>query len=201
MPLSTLAHAGRANRGKFAENLLATTHQVYRDEGLASMTPIPPPIGRKPRRDENARPGQFTAWYKKKSTSDYLGVIAPEGRALAVELKSVESPRFALSQLPEHQHRFLEDWAAKNGLAYLLVVFLKDTLYPPGAVLKWPAFLDELDAAHQTHRSFTWDLLATAYRTTAAIPDTGTLAINYLPAIRMVEARLTTHSQPPHPPP
>ena len=201
MPFSTLAHAGRATRGKFAEKLLAMTHQVYRLDGLASMTPIPPPIGRKPRRDEKARPGQFTAWYKQKSTSDYLGIIAPEGRALAVELKSVESPRFSLSQLPEHQHRFLEDWAAKNGLAYLLVVFLKDTLYPPGAVLKWPAFLDELDAAHQTHRSFTWDLLATAYRTTAAIPDTGTLAINYLPAIRMVEARLTTHSQPPHPPP
>ncbi len=201
MPFSTLTHAGRANRGKFAENLLAMTHQVYRLEGLASMTPVPPPIGRKPRRDEKARPGQFTAWYKQKSTSDYLGVIAPEGRALALELKSVESPRFALSQLPEHQHRFLEDWAAKNGLAYLLVVFLNDTLYPPGAVLKWPAFLAELDAARQTHRSFAWEDLATEFRTTAAIPDTGTLAVNYLPAIRMVEARLTTHSQPPHPTP
>lgn len=198
MPLSTLAHARRANRGKFAENLLATTHQVYRLEGLASLTPIPSPIGRKSRRDENARPGQFTAWYKQKSTSDYLGVIAPEGRALAVELKSVESPRFALSQLPEHQHLFLEDWAAKNGLAYLLVVFLNDTLYPPGAVLKWPAFLVELDAAHQAHRSFAWEDLATEFRTTAAIPDTGTLAVNYLPAIRIVEARLAIADQLPH---
>ena len=198
MPFSTLAHAGHANRGKFAEKLLAMTHQVYRLEGLATMTSIPPPIGRKPRRDEKARPGQFTAWYKQKSTSDYLGVIAPEGRALAVELKSVESPRFALSQLPEHQHLFLEDWAAKNGLAYLLVVFLNDTLYPPGVVLKWPAFLDELDAAHQAHRSFAWEDLATEFRTTAAIPDTGTLAVNYLPAIRIVEARLAIADQLPH---
>ena len=93
MPLSTLAHARRANRGKFAENLLATTHQVYRLEGLASLTPIPSPIGRKSRRDENARPGQFTAWYKQKSTSDYLGVIAPEGRALAAQGKSDEAIR------------------------------------------------------------------------------------------------------------
>ncbi|MBI4573018.1 MAG: Holliday junction resolvase RecU [candidate division NC10 bacterium] len=97
-----------ANRGRTAEQLLTLTHTAYRQSGTTLLVPVPPPIGRLHREEETASRGRFTGFYKRKSFSDYLGTLAPDGRALALELKSVEhDERWYPSQLASHQAAFL----------------------------------------------------------------------------------------------
>ncbi len=191
-------NAPRANRGRFAEQLLASTHAHYAAHGLAVMTAVPPPVGRLHRRTERARPGHFEGWYKTRSVADYLGALAPDGCALALELKSTTESRWYLSQVEEHQAEFLRRWAAFGALAYVLVVFLTDSLTPDAAILSWPALQGELRQQGRNDRGFTWESLAREFRSAAAVDTVGVPPLNYLPAIRCIEARLAeTRSAPP----
>lgn|GEM_PF-2527771 len=130
--------------------------------------------------------------------SDYLGVLAPEGRALAVELKSVSEDRWYPSQLPAHQAAFLELWAKRGGLAYVLVVYLASDGPPRAAVAKWPAFLHETQTNGLTGQGFRWETLAHELSSTAAVPEDSHILIDYLQAIRTVEARLYHMKGPQH---
>ncbi len=185
--------AALANRGRPAEELLNSTHEVYRVERRALMTQIPTPVGRRRRRDEEARsrtkPGEFTGYYKRKTVADYLGVVTPR-IPLAVELKSIHKHRWYTSQLADHQSLFLDQWAAMGGLAYLLVVFIGDAIPPLAAVAKWPDFLREIAVTGHEGHSFTWEVFANDLTSTAAVPADGYIALDYLRAIQAVEARL-----------
>ncbi len=183
-------NAPRANRGRFAEQLLASTHAHYAAQRLAVMTPVPPPVGRLHRRTERARPGHFEGWYKTRTVADYLGALAPDGRALALELKSTTESRWYLSQVEEHQAEFLHRWATVGALAYVLVVFLTERLIPDAAILSWPALQAELRQGGRNDRGFTWESLAREFQSATAVSTIGVPPIDYLPAIRCIEARL-----------
>jgi penicillin-binding protein-related factor A (putative recombinase) len=191
MPLRRSSiNAPRANRGRFAEQLLASTHAHYAAQGVAVMTAVPPPVGRLHRRTERARPGHFEGWYKTRTVADYLGAVLPDGRALALELKSTTESRWYLSQVEEHQAEFLHRWATVGALAYVLVVFLTDSLIPDAAILNWPAFHAELREHGRNDRGFTWDSLAREFRSATAVATDGVPPLDYLPAIRRIEAQL-----------
>jgi hypothetical protein len=179
-----------ANRGRTAEQFLALTHTAYQQAGTALMVPVPPPVGRLHRQEDSASRGRFTGFYRERTVSDYLGVLAPEGRALAVELKSVSEDRWYPSQLPAHQAAFLELWAEGGGLAYLLVVYLAPTTPPHAAVAKWPAFRREVQTTGLLGQGLCWETLAHHLESTAAVPEDSYILIDYLRAIRRVEARL-----------
>lgn len=186
--------ANGANRGRFAEELLSNTHEVYRQDGRALMTPVPTPVGRRRRCEERAEsprtPGEFTGFYRRKTVADYLGVMAPR-IPLALELKSVHKDRWYTTQLTDHQSRFLDHWAAMGGLAYLLIVFMGTASPPLAAVAKWPDFLREIaKTGHQGH-GFTLEMLTSDFTATAAVPTDGYIALDYLRAIRVVEGRVS----------
>lgn len=176
------------NRGQFAEDLLETVHDIYRLSRQADVTKIPTPVGR----GRQIEQGHFEAWYIQPSVSDYLGTVAPEGRGLALELKSVLDSTFSLIKLAPHQRAFLDRWDRMGALAYLLVLFRGTQLHPRGAVLKWPAFLQEIEAANLRTQRFSWERLATAFRASAEVPEASGPHPDYLPAIRTVEARVAT---------
>jgi penicillin-binding protein-related factor A (putative recombinase) len=165
------------------------THTTYRQAGNALMVPVPPPVGRLRREEDSASRGRFTGFYRERTVSDYLGVLAPEGRALAVELKSVSEDRWYLSQLAAHQAAFLELWAEHGGLAYVLVVYLDPHASPHAAVAKWPAFLREIQTNGLFGQGLCWETLAYTLTSTTAVPDHSHICIDYLPAIRTVEER------------
>lgn len=179
-----------ANRGRAAEQMLALTHNAYRQAGTALMVPVPPPVGRLHRQEDSASRGRFTGFYRERTVSDYLGVLAPEGRALAVELKSVSEDRWYPSQFPAHQAAFLDLWAERGGLAYVLVVYLSPVGPPRAAVAKWPAFLHEIQTNGLFGQGLCWETLAYQLTSTAAVPEDSHILIDYLQAIRKVEARL-----------
>lgn len=179
-----------ANRGRTAEQLLALTHTAYQQACTALMVPVPPPVGRVHREADSAARGRFTGFYRERTVSDYVGLLAPEGRALAVELKSVSEDRWYPSQLPPHQAAFLELWAERGGLAYVLVVYLVPDVSPHAAVAKWPAFLHEIQTNGLTGQGLCWETLAHQLTSTAAVPEDSHILIDYLQAIRKVEARL-----------
>jgi penicillin-binding protein-related factor A (putative recombinase) len=196
MPLPrSRINAPRGNRGRFAEQLLASTHAHYAAHGLAVMTAVPPPVGRLHRRTERTRPGHFEGWYKTRTVADYLGALGPDGRALALEVKSTTDSRWYLSQVEEHQAEFLHHWASVGALAYVLVVFLTESLIPDAAILSWPAFHAELREHGRHDRGFTWESLAREFRSASAVNTVGVPPVDYLPAIQRIEARLAEHAR------
>ncbi len=210
----------RAHRGSAAEQLLTMSHASYELRGEAFMVPVPTPIGRVPQRGKTAsasdadpplsggrraRSMHFESFYKKKSTADYVGVLSPAGRGLAVELKSLSEDQWYLSKLPAHQADFLERWAAQGALAYLLIVYLSPNGDAPrAAVAKWPAFREELKQRDLLHHGLTWQMLATDFHTATAVPEMRSIALDYLTAIAQVEAHLAetaaSTGEPPTPP-
>ncbi len=186
-----------ANRGRTAEQFLALTHTAYRQAGTALMVPVPPPVGRLHREADSASRGRFTGFYRERTVSDYLGVLAPEGCAIAVDLKSVSEDRWYPSQIPAHQAAFLELWAERGGLAYVLVVYLDSDGPPHAAVAKWPAFLHEIQTNGLTGQGFRWETLAHELSSAAPVPEDSHILIDYLRAIRTVEAQLH-HMKGPH---
>jgi hypothetical protein len=181
----------RANRGHAAEDLLACTHLAYLQAGRALMVPLPTPVGRRRRTSDPAPRGQFTAYYKRKSVSDYLGTLAPDGRALALELKSVEhEERWYPSKLPPHQAAFLDLWAERGGLAYLLIVYVVPGGSLHAAVAKWPALRLELEATQLIGHGLSWETLATGLASSAPVREDSYIVLDYLPAIQALEARL-----------
>jgi penicillin-binding protein-related factor A (putative recombinase) len=176
-----------ANRGKFAEDLLETVHDIYRLSHQADIIKVPTPIGRgKPIGD-----GHFEAWYVKASVSDYLGSVAPTGRALALELKSVMEPAFSLTALEIHQQAFLNRWDRMGALAYALVLFRSDRLHPDALVLKWPAFLREIETAGIRTQRFSLERLTVEFTASIRVLDGPGPRPDYLSAIRLLEARYT----------
>ncbi len=179
-----------AHRGSAAEELLAMTHTSYEFRGQGLMVPVPPAVGRVPSKGTSTRGAKFEAFWRKKAICDYVGVLAPTGRGLALELKSLSDEQWYLSKLPGHQADFLERWAAKGALAYLLIVYLSPDRAPRAAVAKWPAFREELTRRELLHHGLTWKALAGAFDSAAAVPQMRSIALDYLSAIAQVEAHL-----------
>lgn len=127
-----------ANKGKTFEELIAQSCLMYFDLGQAAIQKIPTSwIPVRPRRAAERQKllkqgkSPFVAVYpEKKSTVDFIGIIA-SGRGIAIEAKSTsEANRFPLSMLQEHQIAYLRRFALCGGLSFLLLEFKKhDEIY------------------------------------------------------------------------
>ena len=108
-----------ANRGKDLEELIEQANERYRRQGRAEVFKIPEPIKQI---SEMKQGGRFTAVYEKKSTVDYIGTY--KGYALAFDAKSTKiETRFDLSNVKDHQYRFLKSWVESGGISFLIVQF------------------------------------------------------------------------------
>lgn len=109
-----------ANRGRPFETLIYLSAEMYKRKNQALIDKIP-----------NAwvvqRAGKkiVSAYPEKKSTVDFVGMLA-NGRPIAIEAKStVERTRFPLAMLQQHQLDYLVRFHEMGGLGFVLVEFSK----------------------------------------------------------------------------
>ena len=124
----------RGLRGSALEDLINISNERYQTAGLALIQKVPTPI--KPMRMDKER-GQITlAYFDKKSTVDYIGVV--QGVPVCFDAKECASDTFALQNIHEHQIRFMESFEKQQGVSFIILHFTKrdEIYYIPFADIK-----------------------------------------------------------------
>jgi recombination protein U len=127
----------QANRGKYLEDWIEQTNQVYNNKGLAVINKIPTPW----KIQRNYSP--FTKQYKisgafpeKKSTVDFGGTASKQSIWFDVKA-TTQRTSFPLANIYGHQLEYLQKVAEQGGKAFVLIHFkeLKKT---------WLIWIDQL---------------------------------------------------------
>lgn len=111
----------RGLRGSLLEEQINRTNAYYREQGLALIQKIPTPIT--PVEYEKNSHQIKLAYFDKKSTVDYIGVV--QGVPVCFDAKECASDRFAISNIHEHQYLFMKDFEIQEGLAFILIYYSK----------------------------------------------------------------------------
>ncbi len=111
----------RGLRGSFLEELVNLTNEKYRNQGLALIQKVPTPI--KPITIDQATRHITLAYFEQKSTVDYIGVA--QGVPICFDAKECAADAFPLANVHEHQIRFMKEFEAQDGIAFLLIYFKK----------------------------------------------------------------------------
>lgn len=109
----------RGLRGSALEEIINFTNESYRKKGLALFQKIPTPIT--PVEVDNKRRTITLAYFDQNSTVDYMGVV--QGIPVCFDAKETAQKHLPLQNIHEHQLRFMEDFQAQRGIAFLLVYF------------------------------------------------------------------------------
>lgn len=109
----------RGLRGSFLEELVNMTNEKYQMQDLALVQKIPTPI--KPINIDQATRHITLAYFEQKSTVDYIGVV--QGIPVCFDAKECVGDRFPLSNVHEHQMKFMEQFERQEGIAFLLIYF------------------------------------------------------------------------------
>ena len=108
----------RGLRGSDLEDLIHYTLEYYRDQGLARIDKIATPV----KVIDIDGQGMITkAFFEKKSTVDFMGII--QGVGVAFDAKETNLKSLPLSNIHEHQLEFMDDISKQSGLAFLIVHF------------------------------------------------------------------------------
>ncbi|MBR2696454.1 MAG: Holliday junction resolvase RecU [Parasporobacterium sp.] len=108
----------RGLRGSQFEKVINSTNEKYRELRLALVQKIPTPI--KPVEIDNDRHITL-AYFEKKSTVDYIGVV--QSFPVCFDAKECSSETFQMLNVHEHQYQFMEDFERQGGVAFLLIYF------------------------------------------------------------------------------
>ena len=99
----------RGLRGSVLEDMINRTNEVYEEKGIALIQKIPTPIT--PIEMNNKK--QITlAYFDKKSTVDYIGVV--QGIPVCFDAKECAVDTFSLQNIHEHQVNFMEEFEKNN---------------------------------------------------------------------------------------
>ena len=109
----------RGLRGSFLEELVNVTNEKYQMQNLALVQKIPTPI--KPINIDQETRHITLAYFEQKSTVDYIGVV--QGIPICFDAKECIEDRFPLSNVHEHQMKFMEQFESQDGIAFLLIYF------------------------------------------------------------------------------
>jgi len=115
----------RGLRGSALEESVNMTNDKYREQGLALIQKIPTPIT--PVEMDKAHGHITLAYFDKKSTVDYIGVI--QGIPVCFDAKECAADTFALQNIHEHQVLFMRDFEKQEGIAFILIYFSKRDVY------------------------------------------------------------------------
>ena len=124
----------RGLRGSALENIINLTNDVYRRKNLAIIQKVPTPIT--PVKFDKETKNITLAYFEKKSTVDYIGVV--QGVAVCFDVKETKLKNLPLQNIHKHQVEFMESFVAQQGMAFLVVYFSKydEYYYLPFAQLK-----------------------------------------------------------------
>ena len=113
-----MAWKTRGLRGSDLENIINSTIEALRNDGLALLQKVPTPIT--PVRLDGK--GHITlAYFEQKSTVDYIGAV--QGIPVCFDAKECKVDTFPLSNIHEHQMKFMEDMEKQGGLSFFLLYF------------------------------------------------------------------------------
>lgn len=115
----------RGLRGSAFEELINRTNETYQNSNLCLIQKIPTPIT-PIRIDEESRHITL-AYFEKKSTVDYIGAV--QGIPVCFDAKECHSDTFPLQNIHEHQMRFMREFEAQDGIAFILIHFTKEDVY------------------------------------------------------------------------
>ena len=109
----------RGLRGSTLEELLNRTNEKYLQNKLALIQKIPTPIT--PINIDKSTRHITLAYFDQKSTVDYIGVV--QGVPVCFDAKECHTDTFPLANVHEHQVKFMEDFEAQDGVAFILISF------------------------------------------------------------------------------
>ena len=109
----------RGLRGSAFESLINSTNEYYRTKGLALVQKIPTPIV--PLKFDSERKLITEAYFEKDSTVDYIGVV--QEIPICFDAKECQTDTFPLQNIHEHQFKFMTDFEAQGGVAFVLILF------------------------------------------------------------------------------
>lgn len=108
----------RGLRGSDLEELIDLTLDFYKRQGLARIDKVATPV----KVIDIDGQGMITkAFFEKKSTVDFIGVI--QGTAVAFDAKETHLKSFPLSNIHDHQLAYMKDITKQRGLAFFIVHF------------------------------------------------------------------------------
>lgn len=111
----------RALRGSYLEEIINRSNDIYKGSGLCLIQKIPTPITPVEYNNENHH--ITLAYFEKKSTVDYIGVV--QGIPVCFDAKECAGDRFRISNIHEHQYEFMKDFEAQEGIAFLIIYYSK----------------------------------------------------------------------------
>lgn len=109
----------RGLRGSTLEELLNRTNEKYLENKLALIQKIPTPIT--PINIDKSTRHITLAYFDQKSTVDYIGVV--QGVPVCFDAKECHTDTFPLANIHEHQVRFMENFEAQDGVAFILISY------------------------------------------------------------------------------
>lgn len=116
----------RGLRGSALEDLINRTNEKYLENGLALIQKIPTPIT--PINIDKTSRHITLAYFEKKSTVDYIGVV--QGIPVCFDAKECAVDTFTLQNIHEHQVNFMEQFEKQGGVAFFLIYYThKDLFY------------------------------------------------------------------------
>ena len=124
----------RGLRGSFLEEMINLTNEKYRSQKLGLIQKIPTPI--KPINIDQSSRHITLAYFEQKSTVDYIGVV--QGIPVCFDAKECATDNFPLSNVHEHQMKFMQEFEEQEGIAFLIIYFKQSDcyMYVPFSVLK-----------------------------------------------------------------
>ena len=112
----------RGLRGSLLEELINKTNEAYLEDDLAVIQKLPTSI--KPVELDSRRGVITLAYFDGRSTVDYMGNI--QGIPVCFDAKETSRPYLPLSNIHEHQMKFMEKFSAQGGVSFILVSFTDD---------------------------------------------------------------------------
>ncbi len=109
----------RGLRGSMLEELITLTNDLYREKGLALIQKIPTPI--KPIKIDSATRTISLAYFEKKSTIDFTGVV--QGIPVCFDAKETGLKSLPFANIHSHQIDFMKDFTKQGGEAFIIVNF------------------------------------------------------------------------------
>ena len=110
----------RGLRGSAFEEMIDMTNQLYAQRGLAVIQKVPTPIT--PIEVDNKARTITSAYFEKKSTVDFIGVV--QGIAICFDAKETRQKSFPISNIHRHQIEFMGEFVKQKGIAFMLVNFM-----------------------------------------------------------------------------
>ena len=108
----------RGLRGSTLEELINFTIEKYEESNIALIQKIPTPI--KPININHDTRQITLAYFDKKSTVDYIGVV--QGIPVCFDAKECDGDTFSLQNVHRHQIDFMEKFEGQKGISRLRIL-------------------------------------------------------------------------------